>query len=479
MPKLSKTRIINLNYNDGKRTIYNELFDYGDGKNTLFSMENGIGKTVLIQFFMQPFIRNKRELAGRRFDDYFTGSAPTYIMHEVLLDNGEKLLIGMIIKRDNTEEEKNKLRILTFINKYSKPNDFDIINIPFVEGKRILKFSEAEDKIKKYKANKVNFNYYNFNDNSKKSQYFEDLKAYKLNYKEWEDIIRSINNDESGLSNLYDKHKTDEALIRNVIIPLIESKINGEKNVIASIRNNLSKYIGSYKQSKEAFQEVDLLKAFQGEMATSIELLKEGILKEASRKELYKKLSYIAALSEEEFRKICSEKLQCEEFINDLNDELIKVHYEEYSLNYYKLQAKEKEAEEKLNEAEDVFNEKELKYKKLEMEKYIQESSEIYEDIIDKEGELAQVKERIDNFEREDSEIAQNIKNYKFTLRNIYGKELEELKEAAKALQENKDSLMENLKKNEKEQNTAASEYKKYINAEADAKNKIKNFEKK
>ena len=48
MPKLSKTRIINLNYNDGKRTIYNEIFDYGNGKDTLFSMENGIGKTVLI-----------------------------------------------------------------------------------------------------------------------------------------------------------------------------------------------------------------------------------------------------------------------------------------------------------------------------------------------------------------------------------------------------------------------------------------------
>ena len=220
MPKLSKSRIINLNYNDGKRSIYNEIFDYGSGKDTLFSMDNGIGKTVLIQFFMQPFVRNKRELAGRRFEDYFTGSAPTYVMHEVLLDSGEKLLVGMVIKKENSEDERNRVRILAFTNRYSKPNDFDIVNIPFVEGKRILKFSEAEEKIKKFKSGKVTFEYYNFNDSSKKNKYFEDLKAYKIDYKEWEDIIRSINNDESGLSNLYDKHKTDEALIRNVIIPL-------------------------------------------------------------------------------------------------------------------------------------------------------------------------------------------------------------------------------------------------------------------
>ena len=222
MPKLSRTRIINLNYNDSKRTIYNEIFDYGDGRDTLFSMENGIGKTVLIQFFMQPFIRNRRELAGRKFEDYFVINSSSYIMHEVLLDNGEKLLVGMVVKKDNSEDEKNKLRILTFINRYTKSNDFDIINAPFVENKRILSFSEAEDKIKKYKSGKVNFKYYNFNDSSKKSEYFEDLKSYKLDHKEWEDIIRSINNDESGLSNLYDKHKTDEALIRNVIIPIIE-----------------------------------------------------------------------------------------------------------------------------------------------------------------------------------------------------------------------------------------------------------------
>ncbi|MGH4139385.1 hypothetical protein [Clostridium sp.] len=477
MPKLSKTRIINLNYNDGKRTIYNELFDYDNGKDALFSMENGVGKTVLIQFFLQPFIRNKRDLAGRKFEEYFTGNAPTYIIHEVLLDNGEKLLVGMIIKKDNSDDEKNKLRILAFTNRYSRPNDFDIVNIPFVDGKRILKFSEAEDKIKKYKSGKVNFNYYNFNDSSKKSQYFEDLRAYKINYKEWEDIIRSINNDESGLSNLYDKHKTDEALIRNVIVPLIESKINGEKNIIEAIRNNLGKYIESYKQSKESFHEIDLMKAFQGEMVPVTELLQEGIAKETSRENLYKVIYSIAYLCEEEFKKKCSEKSQCEEFISELYLELAKVNYEEHSLNYYNLCLKEEVAEEKFQEVSAKHKNVDIKHKDLVREKYSQESAELYEDLTNIESELVEVRERIENSHREDSEIVENINNYKFTLKNVYHVELDQLLEVEKELLETQKELKVSLQENEEKQKNINSEFRENIGSEAEAKNAVRIFE--
>lgn len=478
MPKLSKSRIINLNYNDGKRTIYNEIFDYADGKNTLFSMDNGIGKTVLIQFFMQPFTRNKRDLADRKFEEYFTGNAPTYIMHEILLDNGEKLLAGMVIKKDSSEEEKNKLRILAFLNKYSRPNDFDIINIPFVEGRRILKFSEAEEKIKNYSRGKLNFKYFNFNDSSKKAEYFTELKLHKIDYKEWEDIIRSINNDESGLSNLYDKHKTDEALIRNVIIPLIESKINGEKNVIEAIRNNLSKYIESFKLSKESFREVALLKDFQSEMLPVLELLEQGVQKEEERDRLYRRLYSIALLCEEEFSKKSSEKRQCEEFIEELRNELLKVSYEEHSLNFYNFLGNEQELEEKLEEAEAAYGTENSKLSGLKREKYIQESAEIYEDFLEAESNLTEVRERIANYEKEDSEIARNIRNYKFTLKKIYEEELEELNKKDSEYKETDAALRKSIEENANKQGAVREEITAKIKAEAEAKNKISNFEK-
>ncbi|MDP4179433.1 MAG: hypothetical protein Q8900_14020, partial [Bacillota bacterium] len=478
MPKLSKSRIINLNYNDGKRTIYNEIFDYADGKNILFSMDNGTGKTVLIQFFMQPFIRNKRDLADRKFEEYFIGNAATYVIHEILLDNGEKLMAGMVIKKDSSEEEKNKIRILAFLHKYSKPNDFDIINIPFVEGKRILKFSEAEEKIKNYSRGKLNFKYFNFNDSSKKAEYFNELKIHRIDYKEWEDIIRSINNDESGLSSLYDKNKTDEALIRNVIIPLIESKINGEKNVIDAIRNNLSKYIESFKLSKESFKETSMLKDFQSEMLPVNDLLNQGLQKEKERDRLHKNLNSIAILCDEEFSKKSSEKHQCEEFVEELTKELLRVSYEEHSLNFYNFFSTEKELDEKLEEAETAYNTENSKLSVLKREKYIQESAEIYEDFLEAERNLTEVTERIDNYEKEDSEIARNIRNYKFTLKKIYEEELEELNKKDIEYKKTNDTLNKSIEENANNQRTVRNKITEKIKAEADASNIIRNFEK-
>ncbi len=476
MPKLNKTRIINLNYNDGKRTIYDEIFDYGQGRNTLFSMENGIGKTVLIQFFLQPFIRNKRELAGRSFEDYFTGNAPTYILHEIALENGEKLLVGMIIKKDNSEEEKNKLRILTFLNRYSIASDFDLINAPFVEGKRILKFSEAEERIKKYKSGKLNFKYFNFNDSSKKSEYFEELRTYKLNYKEWEDIIRNINNDESGLSNLYDKHKTDEALVRNVIVPLIESKINGEKSIIEALKTNLSAYIENYKQNKESFDQVEVLKQFTYEITPVLELLKQGGLKEEEKHSLYKTLSYINNACEKELSKKSKERFQLEELIEELKGELKRVSYEEYSLNYYNLQEEQDALEVNLEQLRDKFNNKDGKRKELLKEKFVQEGAEVYEEILDKEAELAQVRERIDNYEKDDSEIAQNIRNYKFSLKGIYELEVQELKESEIQLLEEKENKDKSLKENEEQQNEMSLKQEDNLIAITKAESVVENF---
>lgn len=53
MPQISKIRIVNFNYNDGNRFIPDELYDLaspdtGKALNTLFNLNNGGGKTVLV-----------------------------------------------------------------------------------------------------------------------------------------------------------------------------------------------------------------------------------------------------------------------------------------------------------------------------------------------------------------------------------------------------------------------------------------------
>ena len=59
MPQISKIRIVNFYYNNGHRMIPDELYDITDAEgkhalDTLISLINGGGKSVLVQLMMQP-----------------------------------------------------------------------------------------------------------------------------------------------------------------------------------------------------------------------------------------------------------------------------------------------------------------------------------------------------------------------------------------------------------------------------------------
>ena len=442
MPKLSKTRIINLNYNDGKRTIYNQIFDYKNGSSTLFSMDNGVGKTVLIQFFIQPFIKSKRDLSGRSFEDYFTNNTPTYIMHEIVLDGGyEKLLVGMVIKKETTnEDEKSKLRILAFTHKYSKESNYDIENIPFIETEdglqKILRFREAEQKLKDYSRGKINFKIYNFNDSTKKNEYFNELDSYRINHKEWEEIIKKINNDESGLSNLFDKCKDDEALIKSEILPVIESKINGDSDQIGSIKNNLKEYIESYKRSKNSIEEVKGLEEFLIHSEGLLPMFSQGENKVQELSEVTNKLYTLWHKVDEAIIHNTKEKLEYENLMYDLNSEMKIVIHEELSYEYSNYNLNIELLQKEIDILEENLNKLQLNNKQIIKALSVQQASECFEEMNHNNQKLSEVVERISNFEKEDSEININIKNYKFTLNMLYGNRIVDLKEKLNILRE-------------------------------------------
>ena len=76
MPQLSKVRIVNFYYNDGNRLIADELYNFGDNEgknagNVLINLDNGGGKSVLVQLMMQPVLP-KATASGRKIESFFT-----------------------------------------------------------------------------------------------------------------------------------------------------------------------------------------------------------------------------------------------------------------------------------------------------------------------------------------------------------------------------------------------------------------------
>jgi len=140
MPQISKIRIVNFNYNDGNRFIPDELYDLaspdtGKALNTLFNLNNGGGKTVLVQLMMQP-VHPKAMAGGRRIEDYFSHTGDhSYILLEWNLDGSkEKLLTGISIAASSsasTEEDKrgNSVKYYTFTTHYDTFSAYSISSL--------------------------------------------------------------------------------------------------------------------------------------------------------------------------------------------------------------------------------------------------------------------------------------------------------------------------------------------------------------
>lgn len=93
MSKINAVRLINLNYNNNAIRISDETFRF-HGESTLLSLQNGGGKSVLVQMMIAPFVhRRYRNTEDRPFASYFTTNKPTFILVEWKLDQEQGMCL--------------------------------------------------------------------------------------------------------------------------------------------------------------------------------------------------------------------------------------------------------------------------------------------------------------------------------------------------------------------------------------------------
>ncbi|MGL5085512.1 MAG: hypothetical protein ACRC68_07310, partial [Clostridium sp.] len=231
MSRFNTFRIINLSYNNNAMKIDDETFNL-NGDSTLMSLRNGGGKSVLVQMMMAPFVHKRyRDTKDREFSSYFTGSTPTSILVEWMLDGGAGyVLTGMIVRKKaviSDEDSKDNLEIINFIYEYNKKNKYDIHNIPLIEnteaGKKIKNLNNIKTLFEGLKKDRnMEFNYYDMNSSNHSKSYFDKLKEYKINSKEWESIIKKVNLKESGLSELFTEAKDVTGLVDKWFLKTVE-----------------------------------------------------------------------------------------------------------------------------------------------------------------------------------------------------------------------------------------------------------------
>ena len=403
MSKISRIRILNLGYNHDTIKIDDETFDFG-GESTLISLRNGGGKSVLVQMIMSQFVNKSfRDLGDRQFKNYFTSNRPTFIMTEWQLDNNiTRFISGMMVRKNQKEDnDAEELEMYTFTGSYSAACCYDIDNIPVVkqeENRRILKgFVECRNLLDNISKDKNgDFRLYDMGSSYGRRQYFATLRQYQINNKEWESIIRKVNQKESGLSELFSNSKNEKELVVNWFLRPIEDKLNQEKNRIDEFRKLTFQFIEQYRSNQSKIEKKSLVeKYFEDTKPLKDDIDRYVALYEDKCEYTAKMAAYVKKLNDtiSDLTSGIEEKNNSLADIKNIINQIIyeKISYEIY--HYY--DSKDEVVSERTQQEAEITR---LSYvnDKLARQKCVYDCNKLYLELKDIKTEKVEVEEKID-----------------------------------------------------------------------------------
>ena len=471
MPQISKVRIVNFNYNDGKRLIADELYDFAskekdDALNVLINLANGGGKSVLVQLMMQPIIP-KAKVAGRKIESFFNkASDHCFVLIEWIKDNStEKLLTGIAMSASEssaTEDDSSRgmaVKYYTFYSNYtSYSSPYDILNMS-LSKKENGRFVAAEFDDVRTLARKSNglLNYYVADDNPK---WQKKLAEYGLIQSEWR-MMEKLNSEEGGLSKFFGDFKTSDHLVDRLLIPTIESKLNQthskEDNSLATM---LLSYVNQYASKQEVIREKEIYEAFSKKLTALLPQAKSlWNANDALEKCIRELFGFSDALS----AKLDECKSLQEKYASDIEEidrKSARIEHERASLMFYK--AKEtfdlalKAYDEAISEDQRVS----LQLENTTHKKLVLECAEYYQKLLRIDGELTAIRSEISRRES-GGENGQELANLKYSVYVQICELLSKYMPEAESLERQHDSFAHQKAECEKQLQTAKKNFDK------------------
>lgn len=271
MAKINAVRLININYNNNSIRINDETMHF-NGDSTLVALANGGGKTVLVQMMTAPFVHKRyRNTTDRMFENFFTTNKPSFILIEWSLDGGiGKMMNGLMIRRsqNDIEDSGDALEITGIVSEYNGACMWDIYNLPVVEKTKkemnLKGYAACRQIFDGFKKDRdAKFFHYDMNNSGQQRQYFDKLLEYRVDYKEWEDIIRKINMKEGGLAELFSDCKDERSLMEKWFLESIEKKIDKDGGMIRDFERNVGNYVRQYYENEDKIKRRDTIEKFK------------------------------------------------------------------------------------------------------------------------------------------------------------------------------------------------------------------------
>lgn len=467
MSKINAIRFINLNYNNNAIKISDETFHL-NGESTLLSLRNGGGKSVLVQMIMAPFVHKRyRDAKDRPFESYFTTGKPAFILVEWALDReAGYVLTGMMVRKSQNMEadQTDNLDMINFVSEYRSPCLTDLHHLPVVEREKkkmtLKNFADCKRMFEEFKRdNSYDFSCYDMTNPAQSRQYFDKLLEYQINYKEWETIIKKVNLEESGLSNLFSDCRDERGLVEKWFLEAIEGKLNREKNRMKEFQTIVEKYVGQYKDNRSKIKRRDTIRLF-GEESLLVEEAAlhcqqaEGEKKNQENRigEFIQNLSSCRAAAGELYGEVLQN-------LDKVEKEISYIRYEQLSDEYYQYEKEQRFHVSNRDMIEAEREELERQQKETEKRLSLLFCARQQENVRLEQSEYDEARQKLELFHRKNEDLAPEREFLGYMLREHYEKRLAENREGQKELSARKEELEEKLR----EQKSRGEEIEKAI----------------
>lgn len=236
MPSINRIRVNNVKYNFGTQ-FYDDFTMRMHGKNTLYDLANGGGKSVLMLLLLQNMIPNSTLDEKQPIEKLFrTGNGNTTIhslvewkLDEADSSEGYKYMTTGFCARKAKEAEgevdtKKDVASIEYFNYcifYREFNKNDIINLPLIKDGERMTFQGLRNYLKELEHRDMGLMVRIFD---RKGEYQRFISNYGLHESQWE-IIRGINKTEGHVRTYFENnYKTTRKVVEDLLIEEIIEK---------------------------------------------------------------------------------------------------------------------------------------------------------------------------------------------------------------------------------------------------------------
>ncbi|MDO5401891.1 MAG: hypothetical protein Q4F11_00485 [Eubacteriales bacterium] len=464
MPQINRVRVNNVKYNFGTQ-FYDDFIMRFNGKNAIYDLANGGGKSLLMLLLLQNMLPNCTLDDKQPIEKLFRAGGGNTVIHSLVewkldscyqKDNYKYMTTGFCARKGRSTDDEGQhdnlssasVEYFNYCIFYREFGDNDIKNLPLASDGERITYNGLKTYLRELEKNDFNVSVCIFD---RKGDYQSFISQYGIFESAWE-IVRGINKTEGHVRTYFEtNYRTSRKVVEDLLIEeIIQKSFNNRLAVdndegrmaqtLMDIKDKLVELSKKHAQMSDYDSQMSALAQF-AEYVKSFEDLYAR--KDKTAKMLFNMLLAVKCIAAQQEERLSQGELLLEKMKSEMAEENCHIAAADIMSQQNSLEG----MKELIGETKAGYDSRHKELKLLEEELRITESAADYADYRQYEKALKELEETMKNRLREHSDIVNELNELAAAFYKSYQAALESNKESLKSMESDYASTEAELEK--------------------------------